>query len=288
MAPTNSNSDPNPIVRFGRLIRRRWRRLRRRWCAPQVRFVYHEEYALTLDGAPVDPARGQKILGFLIDEGLLDRDDISVPRRPAVRSLLRVHDHDYIDAVGYDTAVTEKIFGETISDVEIAQLVRMQRLAVGGTVQATRLALQGRSVAINLSGGFHHAERDRGMGFCIFNDIAVAIARLRTKGFREPVLVVDLDVHDGNGTRSIFAHDSTVYTYSVHNDHWGDTDAKASTAIALGLGRHRREGLDRNCPRSRRRRRDLSGHAAQDPAGRDDEGASRPGRLCCRYRPRRR
>jgi hypothetical protein len=72
------------------------------------------------------------------------------------------------------------------------------------------------------------------MGFCIFNDIAVAIARLRSKGFRDPVLVVDLDVHDGNGTRSIFAHDSTVYTYSVHNDHWGETEAKASTAIALG------------------------------------------------------
>ena len=202
--------------------------------APQVRFVYHDKYALTLDGTPVDPARGQKILGFLIDEGLLDRDDISVPRRPAVRSLLRAHDHDYIDAVGGDPEVTEKIFGERISDADITQLVEMQRLAVGGTIQATRLALHGRSVAINLSGGFHHAERDRGAGFCIFNDIAVAIARLRSKGFREPVLVVDLDVHDGNGTRSIFALDSTVYTYSVHNDNWGEIDAKASTAIDLG------------------------------------------------------
>ena len=104
--------------------------------APQVRFVYHDKYALTLDGTPVDPARGQKILGFLIDEGLLDRDDISVPRRPAVRSLLRAHDHDYIDAVGGDPEVTEKIFGERISDADITQLVEMQRLAVGGTIQA--------------------------------------------------------------------------------------------------------------------------------------------------------
>jgi acetoin utilization deacetylase AcuC-like enzyme len=118
--------------------------------------------------------------------------------------------------------------------VTIEQVVEMQRLGVGGTIQATRLALQGRSVAINLGGGFHHAERDRGLGFCIFNDVAVAIARLRAKGFREPVLVVDLDIHDGNGTRSIFAHDSTVYTYSVHNQHWGDTDIEDSTAIALG------------------------------------------------------
>ncbi len=92
--------------------------MRRRWCVAQVRFIYSDAYSGTVQGIPLDPMRGWKILGFLVDEGLLDRDDISVPRRPAVRSLLRVHDHDYIDAVGYDTAVTEKIFGETISDVE--------------------------------------------------------------------------------------------------------------------------------------------------------------------------
>jgi acetoin utilization deacetylase AcuC-like enzyme len=234
MALAGPDPDPNSIVSFGRLVRRRWRRFRRRWFAPQVRFVYRDEYALSVDGAPLDPMRGQKILGFLIDEGLLDRDDISVPRRPAVRSLLMAHDHDYIDAVGQDPVVAEKIFGSKISDAVMAKIVAVQRLSVGGTIQATRLALHGRSVAINLGGGYHHAERDRGMGFCIFNDIAVAIARLRAKGFREPVLVVDLDVHDGNGTRSIFAHDSTTYTYSVHNEHWGDTDAQASTAIALG------------------------------------------------------
>ena len=234
MAVADSHPEMNPVVRFGRWIRRRWRRFLRRWFAPQVRFVYHDDYAVSLDGTPVDPTRGQKVLGFLIDEGLLDHDDISVPRRPAVRSLLMAHDHDYIDAVGHDPVMTEKIFGAKISDADTARIVEVQRLSVGGTIQATRLALRGRSVAINLGGGFHHAERDRGLGFCIFNDIAVAIARLRNKGFREPILVVDLDVHDGNGTRSIFAEDSTTYTYSVHNEHWGETAAEASTAIALG------------------------------------------------------
>jgi acetoin utilization deacetylase AcuC-like enzyme len=230
----DSEASRNPIVRFGRFVRRGWRRVRRRWCVAEVRFIYSDVYSGTVQGIPLDPMRGWKILGFLVDEGLLDRDDISVPRPPALRSLLRVHDADYLDAVGYDPKVTERIFGEKISDAEVEQVVQVERTAVGGTILATRLALQGRSVAINLGGGYHHASRDSGAGFCIFNDVAVAIARLRARGFKEPVLVIDLDIHDGDGTRAIFARDSTVHTYSVHNEHWGDTEAEASTSIALG------------------------------------------------------
>jgi hypothetical protein len=72
------------------------------------------------------------------------------------------------------------------------------------------------------------------MGFCVFNDVAIAIARLRARGYHEPVLVVDLDLHDGNGTRAIFSRDASVHTLSVHNEHWGDVEAVADTSIALG------------------------------------------------------
>jgi hypothetical protein len=72
------------------------------------------------------------------------------------------------------------------------------------------------------------------MGFCVFNDVAVAVARLRAKGFDEPVLVVDLDLHDGNGTRAAFADDVTVHTFSIHNVAWDEAEAVASTSIALG------------------------------------------------------
>jgi hypothetical protein len=85
---------------------------------------------------------------------------------------------------------------------------------------------------------------DAGLGFCVFNDVAVAIRRLRGRGFAEPVLVVDLDLHDGNGTRHIFADDPTVHTFSIHNDHWGATEAVASTAIALGADVTDRRFLD--------------------------------------------
>jgi hypothetical protein len=77
---------------------------------------------------------------------------------------------------------------------------------------------------------------DSGLGFCVFNDVAVAIRRLQSRGFEEPVLVVDLDLHDGNGTRRVFSDDPKVHTFSIHNDHWGDTEAVASTSIALGAG----------------------------------------------------
>ena len=207
--------------------------MRRRWCVQQVRFVYHGAYTGSLDAAPLDRMRGEKILGFLVEEGLVDREDISTPRRPAVRSLLRVHDPDYIESVGRPQAM-ERVFGEKLADRELEQVVEMQRMGVGGTIQATRLALQTRSIAINLGGGFHHAGRDSGLGFCVFNDIAVAIARLRAKGFSDPVLVIDLDLHDGNGTRSIVARDASVHTYSVHNESWGETEVEASTSIALG------------------------------------------------------
>ena len=129
-----------------------------------------------------------------------------------------------------------RILGVEVPPAEAEATLDLQRLMAGGTIQATRLALRTGGVAVHLGGGFHHAMPDAGLGFCVFNDVAVAIRRLRGRGFAEPVLVVDLDLHDGNGTRRVFADDPTVHTFSIHNDHWGDTEAVASTSIALGPG----------------------------------------------------
>ena len=227
------NNRQKPGTALSRRLRRAWRRLGRRFSGQQVRFVYHQVYTACLEEVPLDPLRGEKILSFLIEEGLIDREDVSVPRMPAVRSLLRVHSADYIESIG-QPETTERIFGAKLADDAAERVIEAQRMGVGGTIQATRLALQGHSVAVHLGGGFHHARRDAGMGFCVFNDIAVAVARLRAKGFSEPVLVVDLDLHDGNGTREIFARDPSVHTFSVHNEDWGETAADASTSIALG------------------------------------------------------
>lgn len=183
----------------------------------------------------MDPQRAARILAALAEEGLVEDGEISLPRRASVNHLLRVHTSAYVESLQRREAMVP-ILGFAVDERQREEIVDLQRRMTGGTIQATRLALTTGNIGVNLGGGFHHAMPNHGQGFCIFNDIAVAIQRLRAHGFRAPILVIDLDLHDGNGTRAIFADDPTVHTYSVHNAHWGETEAAASTSIELGTG----------------------------------------------------
>jgi acetoin utilization deacetylase AcuC-like enzyme len=217
------------------MLRRQWRRLRYAVRPPLVRFIYDPAYERHTAGIPTDPLRADRILAFLSNERLVRREEISVPRPAALKNVLLVHSPGYLEALQRPETLTG-ILGVPVDDDELEQALDLQRLMVGGTIQATRWALTTRCVAVNLGGGFHHAGRAQGAGFCVFNDVAIAIERLRQRGFAEPVLVVDLDLHDGNGTREIFSTDASVHTLSIHNEHWGDTRAVAATSIALGAG----------------------------------------------------
>ncbi len=216
-----------------RAVRRQVRRIRVALRPPAVRLIYDPAYERNVTGVPYDPLRADRILAFLANERLIRREEMSVPRPAALKNVLLAHAPEYLQSLESADTVTA-ILGVPVGEEEVEQVLDLQRLMVGGTIQATRWALATRSVGVNLGGGFHHAGRRKGTGFCVFNDVAIAIARLRALGFLEPVLVVDLDLHDGNGTREIFAADPTVHTFSIHNAHWGSTDAVASTSIALG------------------------------------------------------
>ena len=208
----------------------------RGWLAPpRLAVVYDPRYRRSLPGVPSDPARGEQILAFLVDRGLVRPRDVHGPVRTTLRDVLRAHTPEYLESL-QDPATLTAIFGVPIGDAEAGALLELARLEAGGTVQATRLALARPCPAVHLGGGFHHAAPSRGAGFCVINDVAVAIRRLRAKGFRRTVLVVDLDLHHGNGTRAAFADDHTVHTYSIHNAEWDDVPAVASTDIALGSG----------------------------------------------------
>jgi acetoin utilization deacetylase AcuC-like enzyme len=214
---------------LARTVRRAWFRFRSRG----IPLVYDPRYEQGVVGVPLDPLRGEKILASLDEAGLLVREALWTPRPASIQNLLRVHTVEYLQTAHEPETLTH-IYGVEMTAQEAEAGLDLQRLMTGGTIQATRLALITGTTSVHLGGGFHHAGSDAGMAFCVFNDVAVAIRRLRGRGFEDPILVVDLDVHDGNGTRAIFAEDATVHTYSVHNEDWGPVDAVASTAIALG------------------------------------------------------
>ena len=216
-----------------------WRRLRT-WLdehleRPGPRFVIHDGYRASVPIGPYDPERPIRIVSYLQRQRLLGRGMLRRPRPASLKRLALVHDPAYLHALEEDGAVTS-ILGLTVDAEAQDRFLAVQRLMCGGTLLATRLArLTGRT-AVNLGGGFHHAYRDQGSGFCAFNDVAIAIVSLRRRGFAEPVLVVDLDLHDGDGTRAIFADDPTVHTFSIHNRDLGAAAALASTSVALGAG----------------------------------------------------
>ena len=219
---------PEHLIR--RLARRLgWRRTRR------ISIVYHPSYERPLGGSPFDPQRAEKILAFLSDRGLVRRGDVHRSLAAALASIIRVHTPAYVESLE-QAEVLSAILGSPVASQEVEALLDLMRLHVGGTIEAVRLAVRSGGIAVHLGGGFHHATPDRGMGFCVFNDIAVAITSLRASGFDAPVLVVDLDLHDGNGTRAAFARDDSVHTFTLHNADWGNGSAASATAIELGTG----------------------------------------------------
>ncbi len=223
------------VVAPVRALVRSCRRLYHSLSARRIPIVYDNRYQHSISGVPMDPLRGDKVLGALEEAGLLASDQLSEPRPASLLNLLRVHTPEYLQSVQEPETLT-RILGVEIPVREVERTLDLQRLMTGGTIQALRLAMRTGGIAVHLGGGFHHAFPDAGGGFCVFNDVAVAIRRLRARGFLAPILVVDLDLHDGNGTRRTFAEDASVYTFSIHNEHWGDAEALASTAIALGAG----------------------------------------------------
>jgi acetoin utilization deacetylase AcuC-like enzyme len=149
----------------------------------------------------------------LLEDGVIAPSSLAEPS-PASRAWLTLaHDEAYVDAVtllALDRRAVRRL-GLPLSDA----LVRRGRAAVGGTVLAGRLALT-HGIACNTAGGSHHAFADHGAGFCLFNDVAVAIRVLRGEGLIERALVVDLDVHQGDGTAAIFRDEPETFTFSLH------------------------------------------------------------------------
>lgn len=139
--------------------------------------------------------------------------ELVVPPPASDDELLRVHTPEYVEHVTRGTLSEAEV--RRIGFPWSPQLVERARRSVGGTVSACRSALED-GVAVNLAGGTHHAFAGRGEGFCVFNDAAVAARAMQAENRARRILVIDCDVHQGNGTAAIFADDPSVFTFSIH------------------------------------------------------------------------
>lgn len=146
---------------------------------------------------------------------LVPESDLIEPDAANVDQLLMVHQSDYIERVLHGMLNEKEI--RRIGFPWSVQLVERSRRSVGGTIAACRSALAD-GLSANLAGGTHHAYAGHGEGFCVFNDCAVAARTVQAEKIAGRVLFIDLDVHQGNGSASIFNGDDSVYTFSIHGE----------------------------------------------------------------------
>lgn len=166
----------------------------------------------------------------LIDAGELAADALLAPVAASRADLLLVHTPEYLDDLEHLRWTPRTLPSELPLEDDI---VRAYTLAAGGTTLAAKAAID-RGFGVNLGGGFHHAFADHAEGFCYLNDLAVAIRVLQRDGLIERAAVVDLDVHQGNGTASIFESDSSVFTLSMHQEQ-NYPSPKQRSSLDIGL-----------------------------------------------------
>jgi acetoin utilization deacetylase AcuC-like enzyme len=177
------------------------------------KLVYHNRYDLRL-GPHVFPSEKYRLIrDGLVANGIADPADIVSPEAASDEDILRVHTPEYVAKLKNETlSATERMRLEIPSSKETVEAFW---LAAGGSILAAQQAMRD-GFAVNLGGGFHHAFPGHGEGFCMVHDVAVAIRRMQADGAIRSAMVVDADVHQGNGTAAIFAEDESVFTLSIH------------------------------------------------------------------------
>ncbi len=151
----------------------------------------------------------------VVESAIVSADCVHAPPRISETDVRRVHTPAYVTALVRGTLPPRDM--RRIGFPWSESLVERSFRAVGGTFEAARAALRD-GVAMNLAGGTHHAFADHGEGFCVFNDVAIAVRMLQATGGIRRAAIVDLDVHQGNGTHDIFTGDASVYTFSMHGE----------------------------------------------------------------------
>lgn len=180
----------------------------------RVQAWYTDHFVLPLpDGHRFPMQKYAMLRRRVVGSGLLAATDLHVPEPASDDEILRVHDADYLEKVRSGRLTESEV--RRIGFPWSPEMVERSRRSSGATSAACRAALTD-GVAVNLAGGTHHAFADHGEGYCVFNDSAIAARAMQAEGLARRVVVLDCDVHQGNGTAAIFAGDTSVYTFSIH------------------------------------------------------------------------
>ncbi|MFQ5952434.1 MAG: histone deacetylase, partial [Candidatus Omnitrophota bacterium] len=184
--------------------------------ARKIPVIYSDKYYVEI-GDHVFPTSKYRLLKKRLDSdsSLKNKFEILSPEPAKDEEVLTVHTKEYIDKLKNGTLSPEEIFKMELPYSR--ELAESAFFTCGGTITAARQAFE-KKAAVHLGGGFHHAFPDHGEGFCVLNDVAVGIRTLQKEGAVKKALVVDCDLHHGNGTAFTFKDDPKVYTFSIHQE----------------------------------------------------------------------
>ncbi|QLE55142.1 histone deacetylase [Nostoc sp. TCL26-01] len=201
----------------------------------ELPIIYHSDYVAPLpDGHRFPMAKFQKLYELLLNDGVAQIEQFHTPTRPPQELIELVHTPEYVQA--YCEGTLEPKVQRRIGLPWSPALANRTCVAVGGTILTAQLALS-QGLACNTAGGTHHAFPSYGSGFCIFNDLAIACRVLQKMGLVRKILIVDLDVHQGDGTAFIFQDDESVFTFSMHCEvNFPGTKQTSDLDVSLPIG----------------------------------------------------
>lgn len=191
--------------------------------------IWSADYACDIGPHVFPVVKYRLVRDALVASGDLDPAQVGEPPLPSRAELERVHTPEYLDDLAQLRPTPRTFWSELPLTAEI---VHAYTLACGGTLAASRAALSHGS-ALHLGGGFHHAFADKAEGFCYLNDLAVAARGIQAEGGPRRIAIVDLDVHQGNGTARIFQRDDSVFTLSIHQEN--NYPLKQQSDLDVGL-----------------------------------------------------
>ncbi len=209
----------------------------------RCKIVYRSEYFSGIHAPQsrqtFDVMKFKKVRDELIKKKLIRRKNILTPSRLSEKDLRLVHTRNYLNSLKNPTTVGQILNLDYVNPWD-EYIFEFFKYVSGGTILAAEYALEHNTTVFNLGGGYHHAHPDRGEGFCLINDVAIAIRKIRKSNKIKSILILDLDYHQGNGNLLYFKNDENTFTFSIHADNWNEISGKINN-LDIELPSHTRD-----------------------------------------------